>query len=553
MRSIAEPFVVGLSAGARVRTRLRPTGDDEVVLRAVGAHLGRLAGHDLALRCRLGRGDDQRAVRKRAATSQSSSRWAGTITRTSNDQWQREMANLANHRIGLRRGIRFIRSRLAVPVGGRQGRVKGYATQPERYAKHRRLQHLEAELAKVEDRLKCARVSVCRGGQRLAKLRHRLDHVDVGLTRPEWQALWQAKRWFLTADGDATKRWGNETIRVHPEQQWLELRLPTPMAAHSNTPGRACTYRLACRVAFHHREDEWAAQVASGSVRYDISYEPERDRWYVDASWQTRVIRPPALEELRRSRALGVDLNADHLACWVLDPSGNPVGTPHTIPLRLDALPATTRDGRLRSAIATLVRLARTNGCRSIVVEDLDFTNARQTGREILGRGHRARRLRRTISGMPTGRFRTSLVGMAANAGLWVIAVDPGWTSKWGQRYWLIPLRRTTRSPIAITRHHAAAVVIARRGQGVGARRRQGVAGRDQRIVAGELPARPDERLPDHQGPGPPGGQRAAAVVPRKTRPGSTDQLGDQVAQDRSGPPGGLLRPAQFHRNGARA
>jgi hypothetical protein len=115
------------------------------------------------------------------------------------------------------------------------------------------------------------------------------------------------------------------------------------------------------------------------------------------------------------------------------------------------------------------------------------------------------------------------------------------------------PLRRTTRSPIAITRHHAAAVVIARRGQGVGARRRQGVAGRDQRIVAGELPARPDERLPDHQGPGPPGGQRAAAVVPRKTRPGSTDQLGDQVAQDRSGPPGGLLRPAQFHRNGARA
>jgi hypothetical protein len=66
------------------------------------------------------------------------------------------------------------------------------------------------------------------GGHRLAKLRHRLDHVDVKLTEAEWQACWQARRWFLTADGDATKRWGNETIRVHPEQQWLELRLPTP-------------------------------------------------------------------------------------------------------------------------------------------------------------------------------------------------------------------------------------------------------------------------------------------------------------------------------------
>ena len=135
MRSIERPFIVGPSPGVRVRTRLRVTAADEAVLRAVGAHLGRLAGQDLAWRCRLGRGDDQRAVRKRAATSQSSSRWAGTITRESNDQWQRQLTNLANHGIGLRRGIRSIRTRLEVPVGGKQGRVHGYATQAERFAK----------------------------------------------------------------------------------------------------------------------------------------------------------------------------------------------------------------------------------------------------------------------------------------------------------------------------------------------------------------------------------------------------------------------------------
>jgi hypothetical protein len=131
---------------------------------------------------------------------------------------------------------------------------------------------------------------------------------------------------------DATKRWGNETIRVNPEQQWLELRLPTTMAGLSNTSGRACTYRLACPVTFHHRRDEWAVQAASGSVRYDISYRPDRNRWYLDASWQTKAVRSPTLDELRRSRALGVDLNAEHLDCWVLDASGNPVGSPHTIP-----------------------------------------------------------------------------------------------------------------------------------------------------------------------------------------------------------------------------
>jgi hypothetical protein len=288
---------------------------------------------------------------------------------------------------------------------------------------------------------------------------------------------------------------------------------------------RSIRTRLAAPVTFSYRRDEWAAQATNGSVRYDISYQPNRNRWYLDASWQTRGIRPPSLDELRRSRALGVDLNADHLACWVLDSSGNPVGPPHTVPLRLNALSASTRDGRLRGAIAAIRRVARMSGCRSIVIEDLDFADARQIGRETLGRGRRARYLRKTISGIPTRRFRTFLAGMAANADLWVIAVDPGWTSKWGRRYWLAPLSRTTRSSIAITGHHAAAVVIARRGQGIGARRRQGVTGRDQRIVAGELPARPGQRLPDQEGPGPLGGQRAA-VVPRKTRPAERTSSG---------------------------
>jgi hypothetical protein len=68
------------------------------------------------------------------------------------------------------------------------------------------------------------------------------------------------------------------------------------------------------------------------------------------------------------------------------------------------------------------------------------------------------------------------------------------------------------------------------------ARRRPGVPGHDRRIVAGELPARPDHQRPGREGPGPSGGQRAAAT-PRRTRPAERMWLGDQVVQDRSGPP----------------
>ena len=41
-------------------------------------------------------------------------------------------------------------------------------------------------------------------------------------------------------------------------------------------------------------------------------------------------------------------------------------------------------------------------GCRSITVEDLDFVDARQVGRETLGRGRRGKRFRRTVAGIPT-------------------------------------------------------------------------------------------------------------------------------------------------------
>jgi len=550
MRSIREPFVVATPTGARVRARLRLSAWDKLVVRAVAEHLGRLAGRDLAWRCRLGHtqssrlGSELRADRKRALTSASSSRWAGAITRTSNDQVERAYKNLLDSRVGLRRAVKRIRSRLAVPVVKRSGRVRGYATRVERFEKQRRLQHLQARLGKVEQRITAGRVSVCRGGRRLAKLRHHLD--DSGATTPteaeraacviQWRARWQAARLFLTADGEADKAWGNETIRVHPDEGWLELRLPTPLAHLTNTPGRAPTYRLSCRVQFTHRAAEWAAQATSGAVRYDIHVDPNRSRWYLDASWRLPARVPPALSALRQHPTLGLDLNADHLAGWILDACGNPIDTPHTIPLDLDGHSATTRDGRLRAAIADAIRTAKANGCHSIAVENLDFTDVRRVGRETLGRGRRGRRFRHTIAGIPTRKFRDLLVGMATNAGLWVLAVDPAYTSRWGAAYWQAPLGGSTRPSITVTRHHAAAVVIGRRGLGFAARRRPGVTRLHQRMGKGELPARPSVGRWAVREPGPPeaSGQRHR---PRKTRHAERRRLGDQVAQDRSGPP----------------
>src|SRR6266508_3399783 len=311
MRSITAPFVVAPPAGARVQTRLRPSQQDAAVLRMVGGYLGGLAGGDLARRCAAGWGSDGRTDRKRALTAASSSRWAGTITRTSNDQWWQGWRNLLDARAGLRRAIRVIDRRLAGPVGARYGGTRGYATAQERWAKQQRLQHLQASLARVERRLTEGRVSVCRGGRQLAKVRHRL--TDARFTEEQWRQQWAAERVFLAANGEADKPLGNETIRVHPEESWLELKLPAPLAHLANRPhGR---YRLSCPVRFSHRAEEWAAQTTSGAVRYDIDYQPHRGRWYLSASWRRPA--PPAVtvQQAVAGGVLAVDLNAGHLAC----------------------------------------------------------------------------------------------------------------------------------------------------------------------------------------------------------------------------------------------
>jgi hypothetical protein len=174
-RPIAEPFVVGAPCGARVRTRLRVSTHDAAVLGQVGTWLGSLAGRDLAARCRQGRLDAQgraksRAVRKQALTGESSSRWAGAITRTSEDQYRRAEQNLWDERASLLARIRPIQARLAVEVGGCQGvgrrRLRGYATAVERHTKTVRLQTLRTRLGEVETCVQTGRVSVVRGGRR---------------------------------------------------------------------------------------------------------------------------------------------------------------------------------------------------------------------------------------------------------------------------------------------------------------------------------------------------------------------------------------------------
>jgi hypothetical protein len=304
----------------------------------------------------------------------------------------------------------------------------------------------------------------------------------------------------------------------------VRVEAPNALVQLANRPhGR---YRLSCPIAFSYRAEEWAAQVVSGAVRYDIAYDPERNRWYLDASWTRPCRTVPTLAELAGLPRVAVDLNAGHLACWLLDGSGNPVGQPVSIPLDLEGLRSTTRDGRVRAAVSQRITLAQAHGCEVIAIENLDFADARAEGRETLGRGRRGKQFRRTVAGIPTKRFRDRLLQMCANQGIWVVAVDPAYTSGWSHQHWHAPLAIQSKTPAAVTGHHAAAVVIGRRSLGFRARRRPGVPPTHRRMGAGESYRPGQPRIPASAGPGPP--VRPTGSLSRGARPATAIDSGSE-------------------------
>jgi hypothetical protein len=119
LRVLAPPRLAEHSGAMAVRTRLHLSERDERVVAELGEFLGELASRDLAERILLGAEHTAKdfARRKRELTALSSSRWAGTLTRGSNDQWALARRAQAAHLAELEQAIATVSARLSVPVG----------------------------------------------------------------------------------------------------------------------------------------------------------------------------------------------------------------------------------------------------------------------------------------------------------------------------------------------------------------------------------------------------------------------------------------------------
>ncbi len=471
---LEDPFVVPGPLGVCIRTKVHACGDDDSVLRLVGEFLGSCYRQDLTARCKLGLGlkHAERTERKRSLTAATSSRWAGSITRRSDDQVALEVRNMKASIERSRTEINRIEKRLRVPVGQRQGRVRGFASAGERWQKQRRLQKLKAREAQTSADLQAGRVSVCVGSKQLVNNRHHLQ--ECGLTLQQWREQWDAARWYLAADGETGKRYGNETIRVLPSVSGtknctIQIRLPNALAHLSNTSSRSPVYELEGTVTWHHRATQWYHRCLAGAaISYSFVFDPSKQAWYLSASWTLPQPTEP-VEMPTAAKTVGIDLNSDHLAVFIVDEHGNPTGRPQTFEL-LEEGTSEQRRGKLLESVDAALKWAVSCGARVVATEKLDFSRSKAHGRQIFRRGQAGKTTRRKIAGLPTSQVFDAVTANAKKHGITHIAVDPAYSSKWGTRYWKPALNQSHRQHASS--HHAAAVVIARRSQSHAAKRK---------------------------------------------------------------------------------
>ncbi len=329
------------------------------------------------------------------------------------------------------------------------------------HQKTRRLDNLRSRLARVETDMAAGLVRLCFGGRKLWRKQHRLEANGYG-SYDEWLAGWRAARdgeFFVLGSRDETGGCQLCVAGVADDGSLtLRLRMPDCLAGQHGKYVVIESVRFACghgqvlaalqsNLEFaecRRRDGERAARATS--LGQAISYRFKRDEkgWRVFVT--TKMAPVPAATDRRRG-AIGVDLNADHLAVAETDASGNWLHS-WRAPLVTYGKSQRQADAIIGDAVAGVVRYAKEAG-KPIVIEKLDF---KQKKAQLEGE---SRRYSRMLSSFSYGKIKACFISRGYRQGVEVHQVNPAFSSVIGRAKFM--------ERYGLSVHQAAALVLARR------------------------------------------------------------------------------------------
>ena len=337
----------------------------------------------------------------------------------------------------------------------------GRAATPKIHQKRRRLDNLRHRLRKVDEDIAAGRLRLCFGSKKLWRAQHHLE-ANGYVDHTEWLAGWRGSRsseFFVLGSRDETAGCQLCVATVADDGSLtLRLRMPDCLV------GEHGKYITVDNVRFAYGHEHVLAALQSNTdyrnyrgqhgekaaratdLGQAISYRFKRDRrgWRVFAT--TNVEKPPVVTD-RRLGAIGVDLNADHLAVTETERSGNFVNA-FSVPLVTYGKSAHQAEALIGDAVASVVSYAL-DVRKPLVIERLDFQRKRAALEgESLGRS-------RMLSSFSYGKVKAYLLSRGYREGVQVFEVNPAYSSvigrvKYMERY-------------GLSAHQAAALVLARR------------------------------------------------------------------------------------------
>ena len=332
------------------------------------------------------------------------------------------------------------------------------------HQKRRRLANLKSRLAGLEADIAAGRVRLCFGSKRLWRKQRNLE-ANGYASHQEWLRDWRDARsdeFFVLGSRDETAGCQLCVATVADDGTLtLRLRMPNCLAgrhdkhlviegvwfAYGHEQVLAALQGNAAHAAYRREHGEKTAR--STILGQAISYRFKRDGkgWRVFVT--TNMMGVPVVTDQRRG-AIGVDLNADHLAVAETDASGNCVNAWRT-PLVTYGESQRKAEALIGDAVASVVRYAR-EVSKPVVIEKLDF---RQKKAILEGQ---SRKYSRMLSSFSYGKVKAYFISRGYREGVEVHQVNPAYSSVIGR------VKFMERYGLSV--HQAAALVLARRSLG---------------------------------------------------------------------------------------
>lgn len=307
------------------------------------------------------------------------------------------------------------------------------------HQKKRRLEILKTRQTRREADYSTGNIRLCFGSKKLFRSQFNLEKSGF-LSHGDWHRAWKEKRssqFYVLGSKDETGGCQGCVATVSDDVFTLKLRLPDAISAQF---GKYVSHSIRLPYGC---EDLKTALKDGVAINYRFLRDEKGWRVFVTTAVVSGDVKTKA-----ESGAIGVDINADHLALCEVDRFGNPIKN-SKIPLCTYGKSTEQAKAIIGDAIKVVVEMAEESR-KPIVVEKLDFSKKKPA------LGAEYSRYARMLSSFSYNKILSTIDSRAYDKGIKVSAVNPAYTSvigkaKFARRY-------------GISVHQAAACAIARRG-----------------------------------------------------------------------------------------